>query len=199
MTDAWIPQPPPAGPFPPPTGAPARRKIPVWAIILLGVVAVCCCLATAAGAWFAGRIVFSRVPLQVELEYPRQTPLGEDVELIVLLTNNDSVTLNLVDVAIDSTMELDLLEGVAIIDTEPASRVDREARVGKPFYYFEDIRLKPGAAQTLRFHLRPLRPGKFEGMIIVDAYRDCPDCADPQSDVRHTEPVTLEMTILPAP
>jgi len=109
MKDAGIPQSPPAGSLLPPAGSPTRRRLPVWAVILLIAVVACCCLAMAAGAWFVGRIVFSRAPLQVELEYPRQTPLGEDVELILLLTNQDRVTLTLVDVAIDSTMEITIL------------------------------------------------------------------------------------------
>lgn len=141
---------------------------------------------------FAGGVylwgIFSlRTSLAVNISYPAQVHQGDTLETIVTLHNIETKALTVTDIAIDSSQELNFMDGIAVKSTHPPFIRYEEAN-GEHYYFF-DITIEPGQSQAVSFELIAEKAGEFRGLVFVDVTKD--------SSRLHTRPISIKITVLP--
>lgn len=140
------------------------RGTPAWIWILAAVV-ICCLLSCAGVVGFV--LYFGRAPENFTAEYsmPSVVTRGEEFDLVISMTNTGTEPIQVGDIDLDESFGGSILDGSIVLSTEPDMERDYSLSGIKTFKY--DRLLRPGASQTVVFHLQATTPGEFGGSVGI--------------------------------
>jgi hypothetical protein len=131
--------------------------------------------------------VSSRTSLVVNVSCPAQVHQGDTIEAIVALNSVEAKAITVTDISIDSSLELNFMDGIEVKGTRPPY-IRYEESDGYHYYFF-DMTIEPAQSQAFSFELRAKNPGKFKGLVFVDIMKDGSNL--------HTRPISVEVVVLP--
>ena len=149
---------------------------------------LCLALACAVGAIQEWDTVASRIPLSVGVDCPEQVQEGETFEAVVRIQNRESEPGSDLSIDLDSSLELNFIDGIKVIHTDPPYASVQEGSPGHHFYHF-DLAVMPGETREVTFELKGERPGDFHGLVFVDVTTD--------AGRLHTRGTPIEVMVLP--
>ena len=132
--------------------------------------------------------ISSRSSAEVNIQTPTQVYIGETFDVVVNVRNIEEYSLTLFDITVDSSSDLNLLDGVEVVNINPPFSSYEEIS-NSHIYFFENQIISPNQTQTLIISFRALQAGTFNGIIFVDFIRD--------TEISHTKPEVLNITVSP--
>ncbi len=164
-----------------------------WLKACVAVLVVACLIgmlvavAAVGGFWWLVRS--ARTSLEVDLSYPAQVELGDTLVVTATLHNVEDEPLDLDSISIDSSLELNFLKGLELVESAPPF-TDYEERATREHYYSFEKTLEPGQEHQVSLTFRTLQPGDFHGMLFVDVKEE-------SGRLRHTPPIRIDVVVLP--
>jgi tetratricopeptide (TPR) repeat protein len=155
----------------------------VGALLAVGVVVV---LFVGIPRWF---VYDTRTSLKLDLSYPSQVQVGDTFEVVATLHNFEAQALTVIDISIDSSIELNFMNGLELMDTDPPFLNYREQ--DDTHYYYFDMPMTPGQEQSVILQFKALQAGTFTGIVFVDVI------AEDRDVPLHTPPTYIEVVISP--
>ena len=144
------------------------------------------CVVSAINQW---AMVASRADLDINVECPNQVQQGETFEAVIRIRNEGDELGSRLSLHLDGSWELNLFDGVSVLQTDPSHLSTHEGSVAGSWFYHFGLVVVPGETKEVAFKLRAEEPGEFEGLVFADVTTG--------SGRLHTPGTPIQVTVLP--